>query len=74
MMGKGFKKTILISISISVIAVVAGIITSYYFNLAPAGTIVMLMVAMFVGTLIAKHIGLFSTKTLTNENNLLSSN
>jgi len=73
MMGKGFKKTILISISISVTAVIAGITTSYYFNLAPAGTIVMLMVAMFVGTLIAKHVGLFSTKTLTNENNLLNS-
>src|SRR5438445_10498116 len=62
MMGKGFKKTIMISISISVIAVVVGITTSYYLNLAPAGTIVMLMVAMFVGTLMAKHVGLFSTK------------
>jgi hypothetical protein len=30
------------------------------------------MVAMFVGTLIAKHAGLFSTKILTNENNSLS--
>ena len=70
MMGKGFKRTIIISISISVIAVIAGITTSYYFNLAPSGTIVMLMVAMFVGTLIAKRAGLFSTKTLTNESNL----
>lgn len=74
MMGKGFKKTIMISISISVIAVIAGITTSYYFNLAPAGTIVMLMVAIFVGTLIAKHVGLFSTKTLASESNLISSN
>jgi len=32
----------------------------------------MLMVAIFVGTLIAKHVGLFSTKTLTDENNLLT--
>ena len=60
LMGKGFKKTILISISISVTAVIVGITISYYFNLAPAGTIVMLMVAMFVGTLAAKHAGLFS--------------
>ncbi len=67
MMGRGFKKTMVISISLSVSAVIAGITISYYFNLAPAGTIVMLMVAMFVGTLIAKHIGLFS-KTV-NENN-----
>ena len=67
MMGRGFKKTMVISISLSVSAVIAGITISYYFNLAPAGTIVMLMVAMFVGTLIAKHVGLFS-KTV-NENN-----
>ena len=72
MMGRGFKKTMMISISLSVSAVIAGITISYYFNLAPAGTIVMLMVAMFVGTLIAKHIGLFS-KTV-NENNLAITN
>ena len=62
MMGKGFKKTMIISISLSVSAVIAGITISYYFNLAPSGTIVMFMVAMFVGTLIAKHLGLFSAK------------
>ncbi len=73
MMGKGFKKTMMISISLSVSAVIAGITISYYFNLAPAGTIVMLMVAMFVGTLIAKHVGMFSTKIL-NENNLSATN
>ncbi len=72
MMGKGFKKTMMISISLSVSAVIAGITISYYFNLAPAGTIVMLMVAMFVGTLIAKHVGMFS-RTL-NENNLSTAN
>jgi len=72
MMGKGFKKTMMISIFLSVSAVIAGITISYYFNLAPAGTIVMLMVAMFVGTLIAKHTGLFS-KTV-NENNLSITN
>jgi zinc transport system permease protein len=70
MMGRGFKKTILISISLSVTATVAGIITSYYLNLAPSGTIVMLMVAMFVGMLIAKHVGLFSIKGLETKNNL----
>ena len=73
MMGKGFKKTMLISISLSVSAVIVGITMSYYFNLAPSGTIVMLMVAMFVGTLIAKHVGMFSTNTL-NENNLSTVN
>jgi zinc transport system permease protein len=73
MMGRGFKKTMIISISLSVLAVVAGITISYYFNLAPAGTIVMLMVAMFVCTLIAKHAGIFSTKIL-NEHNLSAIN
>jgi zinc transport system permease protein len=73
MMGKGFKKTMIISISLSVSAVIVGIIISYYLNLAPAGTIVMLMVAMFVGTLIAKHVGIFSSKTL-NENVLSKTN
>lgn len=73
MMGKGFKKTMMISISLSVSAVIAGITVSYYFNLAPAGTIVMLMVAMFVGTLIAKHVGVFSTK-IFDENNLSTVN
>lgn len=68
MMGKGFKNTMLISISLSVSAVIAGITISYYFNLAPSGTIVMLMVAMFVGTLIAKHFGMFSTKSLDKHN------
>lgn len=63
MMGKGFKKTMLISISLSVTATVSGIVSSYYLNLAPAGTIVMFMVAMLVGTLIAKQIGLFATRT-----------
>lgn len=63
MMGRGFKKTMLISISLSATATIAGIITSYYLNLAPSGSIVMLMVAMFVGTLIARHAGMFSTKT-----------
>ena len=73
MMGKGFKKTMMISISLSVSAVIAGITISYYLNLAPAGTIVMLMVAMFVGTLIAKHVGVFSTK-IFNENNMSTVN
>jgi zinc transport system permease protein len=73
MMGKGFKKTMIISISLSVAATVVGIIISYPLNLAPSGTIVMLMVAMYVGTLITKYAGLFSTKTL-DKNNLTIAN
>lgn len=56
MFGKGFKKTMFISCAISVFSVVFGIITSYYSNLAPSGTIVLTMVSMFLVTIIAKSI------------------
>jgi len=56
MFGKGFKKTIMISVSMSVISVVSGIILSYYFDLAPSGTIVMISVAMLIGTLLFKYV------------------
>jgi zinc transport system permease protein len=69
MMGKGFKKTVIISISLSVAAVVGGTIASYYLNLAPSGTVVMILVGMFLGTLLAKSAGLFSKKgELVQEN------
>lgn len=55
MFGRGFKKTIAISASMSVISVVCGIILSYYLDLAPSGTIVMISVAMLVGTLLLKY-------------------
>lgn len=64
MMGGGFRKTMLISVSLSVLATVGGIILSYPLNLAPSGTIVMILVAMYVCTLLAKQAGIFSTKTL----------
>ena len=56
MFGKGFKKTVIISTSISVVSVVSGIILSYYLDLAPSGTVVMISVAMLVGTLVLKYI------------------
>lgn len=57
MFGKSFKKTVAISVSISVFSVVTGIITSYYLDLAPSGTIVMISVAILVCTLAAKYLG-----------------
>jgi zinc transport system permease protein len=57
MFGKSFKKTVAISVSISVFSVVTGIIASYYLDLAPSGTIVMISVAILVGVLIAKYFG-----------------
>ena len=60
MFGKGFKKTVGISMSISVISVISGILLSYYYNIAPSGTIVMIAVAILVGALVAKSAGLIS--------------
>ena len=55
MFGKGFKKTTLISVSISVLCVVTGIILSYMLNLAPGGTIVLVSVGVFIATLTTKY-------------------
>lgn len=55
MFGKGFKKTLLISFLIAVYSVLGGIIISYYLNLAPGGTIVLMSIATFFATLIVKH-------------------
>ena len=55
--GKGFKHTVLISMSIAVFSVMFGIVLSYYLDLAPSGTIVMLSVAVLGGTLAAKYLG-----------------
>jgi zinc transport system permease protein len=53
--GRGFKKTAIISVSVSVFSVLAGIAISYAFNLAPAGTIVLVSAATFVAALAAKY-------------------
>ena len=58
MFGKGFKKTVFISMGIVVISVVSGILVSYFFNVAPSGTIVVIAVGILVGTLILKSTGL----------------
>jgi zinc transport system permease protein len=44
--GRGFKKTALISMSVSVGSVVSGIIVSYIVNIAPAGAIVLVGVGI----------------------------
>jgi zinc transport system permease protein len=58
MFGKSFRNTMLLSMSISVISVVSGIVASYYLDLAPSGTIVIISVAILVGVLTAKHLGM----------------
>lgn len=43
-----FKKTILAAELVSIFSVIAGIIGSFYLNLSPGGTIVLLMIGIFV--------------------------
>ena len=52
---KGFRKTALISVLISIFSVVTGITISYVANLAPAGTIVLVSVAAFLTVLTARY-------------------
>lgn len=58
MYGKGFKKTIFLSMSFAVSSVVAGILLSYVFDITPAGTIVLFSIAFFAATIGAKSAGL----------------
>lgn len=53
--GRGFKQTALISVVVSVFSVMTGIAVSYAFNLAPAGAIVLVQVAVFIGVLAVRQ-------------------
>ena len=58
MVGRGFKSTVIISIVMSVSCVLAGIMLSYIFNIAPAGSIVVLSILVLGGVMLAKSRGL----------------
>lgn len=51
---KGFLQTILIAEIISLFSVIAGIYASFYLNLSPGGTIVLLTIAIFIVTFFLK--------------------
>lgn len=55
---KSFKGTLIIAEIISVFSVLAGLITSFYLNLSPGGTIVLLMLVIFSLTLFYKNFSL----------------
>jgi zinc transport system permease protein len=55
-MGKGFKKTAIISCGISACSVIVGIIVSYVMNIAPSGAIVLTATAIFLTVVLGKHI------------------
>jgi zinc transport system permease protein len=51
---KGFKQMFVYSILFGEVAVIGGLISAYYLDLAPGGTIVMLAVLILVGSIIGK--------------------
>lgn len=55
MLGKGFKKTLMISIFTAVLSVIGGIVISYIMNLAPGGTIVIISVGVFFAVISIKY-------------------
>ena len=55
MFGKGFKKTLLISIFTAVLSVIGGIMMSYIMNLTPGGTIVIISVGVFLAVISVKY-------------------
>jgi zinc transport system permease protein len=55
LLGKGFKKTALISVGISIFSVVTGIGVSYAANFPPSATIVIVLITVFLATLAAKY-------------------
>ncbi len=60
MYGKGFKQTAIISMSFSVFSVIVGILISYIFDITPAGTIVLLSIAILAVTMGIKSAGLLT--------------
>jgi len=60
MYGKGFKQTAILSMSFSIFSVVTGILISYIFDITPAGTIVLLSIGLFGGTMGIKSMGLLA--------------
>lgn len=62
---KGFKQTILFSVIFGEASVLGGLILSYYIDLAPGGTIVMIAVAILILTIVIKKIN--TAKPVKNE-------
>ena len=59
--GRSFKQTISLSTSFSLFSVVMGIIIAYPFGIEPSGCIVLLAIAILIGSLIIKSSGIVKT-------------
>ena len=64
MFGRGFKQTAILSMFFAVFSVVTGILTSYSFNIAPGGMIVLISIAIFAVSLGIKSSGLIKNKSI----------
>ncbi|MGE5630441.1 MAG: metal ABC transporter permease [Caulobacteraceae bacterium] len=56
LVSKSFKNTIFLSVIFALISVVTGLLTSYYFDLAPGGTIVLTSVVILLAAIVVKNI------------------
>jgi zinc transport system permease protein len=70
--GRGFKKTALISVGVSVFSVLTGIVISYAANIPPAGTIVLVSIAVFLAALAARYLSRKQVEKAVNSNRMLS--
>ena len=61
---RGFKQTAILSMVFAVFSVVTGILTSYTFNIAPGGMIVLISIVIFFISLGIKSTGLIKNKTI----------
>jgi len=64
MYGRSFKQTALLSIAFAVSAVICGILVSYVFDITPAGTIVLLSLAILGTSMGLKSAGLINRSRL----------
>jgi zinc transport system permease protein len=56
LVSRSFKGTMLLAVAFALISVIAGLITSFYLDLAPGGTIVLTSVVILLGAIAAKGI------------------
>ncbi|WP_077624912.1 metal ABC transporter permease [Sediminibacillus massiliensis] len=54
-LAKGFKQTIILSVLFGEIAVITGLVSGYYFEIPPGGTIVMTSIAILLLSMLAKR-------------------
>lgn len=56
LISRSFKNTVFLSVAFAIISVIAGLITSYYFDLAPGGSIVLTSVFILLAVLAVKRV------------------